>query len=151
MATRSAMLRLGLLLACSCLALAGCKFLEPAYVDLYQTAWTVTSLDGSSLDGKTSMSFNENAQNGVVTVRTPCGLIQILFDTDTVGDGIKFWTLAPRPTTCSAAERLADGAFFDALEDVESLQIDDEDHIRFVGSNEIDAARMPAGSGTTPA
>jgi hypothetical protein len=85
------------------------------------------------------------------TVRTPCGLTRVLFDTHTVGDGITCWNVSPRPSTCSAAERSADNAFFDALGDVESWQVDDEDHIRFIGPNEIDATRIPAGSGTVPA
>lgn len=137
----SAISRAGTFVVLAGLALVGCGVVPSPYrVNLYQTAWTVTALDGEPLAGTTTMSFNEDA---VVTVRSTCGSTQLGVDLDSDGDSIEFWNLAPRPSACPATELAADAAFFDALEAVETWQVDDDDHIRLIGPKEIASTRMP--------
>jgi META domain len=130
------------LVVVTCWALVGCGIVPSAYrVKLSNTSWTVTALDGKSLVGGPTMTFNENGVDGVVTVRTTCGSTQMGIDQDTDGDAITFWNLAPRASACSGTELAADAPFFDALEAVQTWQVDDGNHIRLIGPKEIVATR----------
>jgi hypothetical protein len=132
----------------ACLALAGCGLVPAAYrVKLSDTSWAVTALDGKSLAGTTTMQFNENGAEGEVTIRTTCGSAQMGIDQDTDGDAITFVEPVRRPSGCSATELATDAEFFNALQAVETWQVDDDNHIRLIGPKPIAATRM-AGAGS---
>jgi hypothetical protein len=86
------------------------------------------------------MSFDPS---GGATVQTPCGETNLNIAMDTDGDALEFATVGPMASSCSEEERSADAALFNALERVESWQVDDDDHIRFVGPEKIEATRVP--------
>jgi hypothetical protein len=135
-------LRMGLSAALVALMLAGCGIFPSAYrVRLDSTTWTVTALDGQTVSGAT-IAFNENDIPARVTVRTPCGVTDVSVDMDSDGDGIEFGIAGPR-ALCPVAERQSDDDLLFALERVESWQVDDDDHIRFVGPQKIEATRLP--------
>jgi heat shock protein HslJ len=113
-------------------------------LDLWKTAWVVSEVDGTPLQGPTSIAFNEDEVENKATVRTPCGTTHIDWGLDTDGDEISLGdpTLIEQ-LDCAPEEMEADAAFYAALERVEAWTVQDDNHIQFSGTNDLSLVRQP--------
>jgi hypothetical protein len=139
--------RRGLLVATMALVVllaCGCAIVPSAYrLDLWRTAWVVTELDDAPHPGMTSISFNEEGVENQATVRTTCGTWQIDWGLDTDGDEISLGDpKTMKSLECPPEQQEADAAFFLALDGVEEWTVQDDNHIRFSGTNELSLVRQ---------
>jgi hypothetical protein len=111
-------------------------------VDLVRTSWRVTTVDDEPAAFPFTLSFNKDGRDGLVTVGTPCGPIELFFDWDPAADAIAFGgSYGELP--CNRAAQATTSDFIDALVAVQSVDVRNQRHLSLEGPWRLDLARLP--------
>jgi hypothetical protein len=139
-----------MLLVALVLGAAACTFIPSAYrLDLYQTQWRITAVDGDRVVGEPTLLFNEGGADGQATLETVCGATLLGFDHDSDGDGAEFWfkeTISSIP--CDEASAAAQNVVLQALLGIDSWTVHDDNAIEMAseerGGSAISLEWLPA-------
>ena len=124
------------------LLVAACGLIPPPYrVDLWKTSWQVTAIDGDATDVPITMSFNENEEDGAVTIRTPCGIAHWGIGMDSDGHSIDFGGPDIATESCDAPSAAATLALVSALRSTDGWSVEDNDHITLLGEQHLSLTR----------
>lgn len=120
----------------------GCGSPSAARVDLPRTTWRVTALAEEPVAFPFTLAFNRDGRDGIVTVGTPCGPIELFFDWDRAADAISFdGSYGELP--CNTAAQVTTSDFIDALAAVQSVDVRDQRNISLDGPWRLDLVRLP--------
>jgi hypothetical protein len=121
------------------LGVSSCALLEPEaahQLNLSGTEWQVVALDGDSLAGEAAMRV-EFPDLDTVIVRGPCGESSALLAIDTDGSAIGFGDFTHARSECTADEATMTQRVLEAVGDVDSWRVIDQQTIELEGTTTV--------------
>ncbi len=111
-------------------------------LDPARTSWRVAAINDKPATFPFTLAFNKDGRDGIVTLGTPCGPLELLFEWDNADDSIAIdgSHLAP---PCNEAAQATTADFVDALAAVTSWEVRDSNHVALDGPWRVELTRLP--------